>query len=193
MRNMMHELKTPITKGLFIAESVSGEEEKRVLVSVFERMNEIINELAEVEKLSSDTIILNKEEIFFSTLYHDALRLMMTDGENIKTEIDDFKLFADRTLFAIVLKNLLDNAMKFCHDFAPLLKADKERIEIISCGSALSLPLESYTEPFFQKEKSERGFGLGLYIVKTILEIHGFELGYERKDDKNCFFIKGFN
>lgn len=189
MRNMMHELKTPITKGMFLSETVKDEKEKELLNGVFERMNEIINELAKIEKLSASTAILDKKELFFSEIYNEAVKLLMTTKNEIKEEIEDFKLIADKALFAIVIKNLLDNAIKFSPDSGASIKADKNAIEIISSGDALALGLEAYTEPFFQKEKKERGFGLGLYIVKTILELHGLELEYKREENKNIFFI----
>lgn len=189
MRNMMHELKTPITKGMFLSEAIQDEKEKEMLGGIFERMNEIINELAKIEKLSASTAILDKKELFFSEIYNEAVKLLMTTKNEIKAEMEDFKLIADKALFAIVIKNLLDNAIKFSPDSSASIKADKNAIEIVSGGDALALGLEAYTEPFFQKEKKERGFGLGLYIVKTILELHGLELEYKREENKNIFFI----
>jgi len=48
MRNMMHELKTPLTKGRIVAEGIEDFEDKEMLIRSFERMNEIITELAQV-------------------------------------------------------------------------------------------------------------------------------------------------
>ncbi len=41
-----------------------------------------------------------------------------------------------------------------------------------------------------QEDKRSSGFGLGLYIVKTIVNLHKFSLDYEYVDGKNCFIIK---
>ncbi len=52
MRNIMHELKTPITKGRIIIETIDDDMAKRVLKNAFERMNELISDLAEVERVT---------------------------------------------------------------------------------------------------------------------------------------------
>jgi len=49
--------------------------------------------------------------------------------------------------------------------------------------------LEKYIEPFLQGEKRQSGFGLGLYIVKKILDLHRYKLKYEYKNNENIFVI----
>jgi two-component system OmpR family sensor kinase len=88
-----------------------------------------------------------------------------------------------------VLKNLLDNAMKFNTKEHIIAIANKEKIEIISYGEKLKHELDYYTEPFSQEEKRNDGFGLGLYIVKTILDLHHFNFSYYHKEGKNIFTI----
>ena len=51
MRNMMHELKTPITKAMFIAETLEDDKTRENLQRAFRRMDDIIKELATVENL----------------------------------------------------------------------------------------------------------------------------------------------
>ncbi len=65
MRNMMHELKTPITKAMFIAETLEDEKKKEMLQRAFHRMDDIIKELAMVEKLTSNNTFLYKEATSF--------------------------------------------------------------------------------------------------------------------------------
>ncbi|RLA82198.1 MAG: sensor histidine kinase, partial [Epsilonproteobacteria bacterium] len=55
MRNMMHELKTPITKGRIVVEMLEDEATKKILIRAFERMNELITELAELEKVTTQS------------------------------------------------------------------------------------------------------------------------------------------
>ena len=50
-----------------------------------------------------------------------------------------------------------------------------------------------YTDAFYQEDKRSSGFGLGLYIVKAIVNLHKFSLDYEYVDGKNCFIIKLLN
>lgn len=189
MRNMMHELKTPITKGMIIAETLPNVRDKEILQNAFERMNNIIKELSTVEKISSNILNIHKEYIDIQRLYEGTLKIMLLDTVPIKTEFASFKAHVDKELFCIVLKNLLDNAIKFNTKATVLAIANKQKVEIISYGNELKHELDYYTEPFSQEEKRSDGFGLGLYIVKTILDLHGFKFKYTHKEGKNIFTI----
>ena len=195
MRNMLHELKTPITKGRIIAESIEDVEDKEILIRAFERMNEIISNLAQIEKLTLKTQKLELKEIKLSTLVSETKKLLLVDEDNkrIKEEYKDITLNVDPNLFSIVLKNLIDNGKKFSTDKSVTIKADDKKIEIISKGEKLKEPLKYYIEPFSQGEKRQSGFGLGLYIVKKILDLHHFDFSYYYKNEKNHFVINFFH
>ena len=49
--------------------------------------------------------------------------------------------------------------------------------------------LSYYTEAFSQEEKRSDGFGLGLYIVKTIANLHGYKLEHKYEGGRNYFII----
>ena len=187
MRNMMHELKTPITKGRIVVETLKDEEDREILIRAFDRMNEIITELAQVEKITSKNIKHNIERVDFSTLVKGAKALLLDQDEQIVELYEDFELQADVRLLTVALKNLLDNGIKFSTDDKVTIKADASKIEILSQSEPLKEPLEFYIEPFSQGEKNAQGYGLGLYIVKSILEIHRYTLTYYY-DGKNSIF-----
>lgn len=189
MRNMMHELKTPITKAMFIAETLENEKTRENLQRAFKRMDDIIKELATVEKLTSKNTMIYKEENSFLNIYNRTLEIMMINPINLTTQIEDFDFKVDNSMMPIALKNLIDNGIKFSPNKKAIIKANKEKIEIISLGEQLKHELSYYTEAFSQEEKRSDGFGLGLYIVKTIVNLHGYKLEYKYEDGKNYFII----
>lgn len=190
MRNMMHELKTPITKGRIVVESIDDETIKGILVRAFERMNELISELAQVERVTTR----NFEPIMASTTLQEVVgasqHLLMADRGKVSVEIDDLALHTDGKLLALAIKNLLDNGIKYSTDRQVLLRTvDDKRIEIVSKGEQLNHPLSYYTEPFSQEEKRSSGFGLGLYIVYSVLKKLGYKLAYRYEEGENIFEI----
>lgn len=113
MRNMMHELKTPITKAMFIAETLEDEKKRDMLQRAFHRMDDIIKELAMVEKLTSNNTFVYKELTSFFKIYTRTIDITMISADKITTKINDFKLKADSAMLSVALKNLIDNAIKF--------------------------------------------------------------------------------
>ena len=89
----------------------------------------------------------------------------------------------------IVVKNLLDNAVKYGKN--PDISVKEKSLIISSDGEPLPYPLEHYTEPFRQEYGEERreGFGLGLYIVSEILARSNMELHYVHKNGRNMFIV----
>lgn len=189
MRNLMHELKTPITKGRIMVEMLEDESTKKVLVRAFERMNELISELAEIERVTTQSFEPSFEYVMLSEIVKEAQDLLMTQRSCINVEIKDMALTTDKKLMVLVVKNLIDNGMKYGKEKCVLVQTDQNIIEVISKGDSLKEPLSYYTEPFSQAEKRSSGFGLGLYIVHSILEKLGYRLEYEHDEGKNIFMI----
>jgi len=190
MRNMMHELKTPITKARIIAESIEDIEDKDILIGSFERMNEIITNLAKVEKFTSQCIPFHPKSVSLKKLIKKASELLMLKDDTVIVDFSDFKVNVDEEYFTVVLKNLIDNGIKFSLDKKVTIKADGKKIEIISKGEPLKYPLSYYIEPFSQDQKRSSGFGLGLYIVKSILDRHDMGFDYRHSKGMNIFEIK---
>jgi len=189
MRNMMHELKTPITKGRIVVEMLEDEETKKVLVRAFERMNELISELAELERVTTQSFEPEFEYVMLGEIVYEAQELLLSQKVSVEIAISDMALTTDKKLMALVLKNLLDNGIKYGNTRHVLLRTNHGIIEVVSQGERLKHPLSYYTEPFSQAEKRSSGFGLGLYIVHSILEKLGYRLGYTHQDGKNIFML----
>ena len=118
-----------------------------------------------------------------------AKKLLLCDGDCIVKAYNNFRITVDPDHFALVLKNLIDNAVKFSPDHKATIRATPKKIEVLSKGEPLKHPLSYYTEPFSQEEKKNDGFGLGLYIVNAILNIHGARFSYRYEKENNIFEI----
>ncbi len=191
LRNIMHELKTPIMKGKLALEMIEETQYKRVLENVFARQENLIEEFARIEKLSANELKLDIKRYNLEDIIDFAVDLIEDKEENIEKEILPMKIDADFELFGICLKNLLDNAVNYSHNSKAFIKNDKESITIFSKGERLKYPLEEYLKPCQIAEKREYkgGLGFGLYITLNIVKLHGFELEYEYEDSINYFKI----
>ncbi|TET86988.1 MAG: HAMP domain-containing histidine kinase [Sulfurovum sp.] len=190
MRNLMHELKTPITKGRIVVEMLEDESTKKILVRAFERMNELISELAEIERVTTQSFEPNFEYVMLEEVVQKSQDLLMGESGCVKLEVENRALTTDVKLMALAIKNLLDNGLKYGQRKCVMLRTNGQVIEVVSEGDPLQHPLSYYTEPFSQEEKRSSGFGLGLYIVHSILEKLGYQLGYRHEEGKNIFMIE---
>ncbi len=190
MRNLMHELKTPITKGRIIVEMLEDESTKKILVRAFERMNELISELAEIERVTTQSFEPDFEYVMLEEVVQKSQDLLMAESSCVKLEVENRALTTDVKLMALAIKNLLDNGIKYSQKKCVMLRTNGQVIEVVSEGDPLQHPLSYYTEPFSQEEKRSSGFGLGLYIVHSILEKLGYQLGYRHEEGKNIFMIE---
>jgi two-component system OmpR family sensor kinase len=189
LRAIMHELKTPIAKGRLMSEMLADEKSKARLHSIFERLNLLIDEFAKIEKITSKNFELHMHAYKMSDLLEASIDMLMIENPArlITVEIKkDYIVKVDFELFTLVIKNLLDNAIKYSTDKHVLVIIDEDKIEIINKGEALSEALENYFKPFHTSKSS---LGLGIYIVKSILDIHQMELVYEHKEGMNLFMI----
>lgn len=190
MRNLMHELKTPITKGRIVVEMIEDESTKKILIRAFERMNELISELAQLERVTMQSFEPNFEYVMIDEVIQESQKLLMAVKGSVTIDVQNRALTTDVKLFSLALKNLLDNGIKYSKNKHVDLRSTGHCLEISSQGEELLHPLAYYIEPFSQEEKRSSGFGLGLYIVHSILEKLGCKLGYKYVEGNNIFIIE---
>lgn len=197
LRSIMHELKTPITKGRITAEMLEDSVYKQRLCNVFERLNSLIDEFAKIEELSSRNYCLNKQNYALKEILHHVFGMLLLDQMQIHELFilpsEDFTLRCDFDMLTLAIKNLLDNALKYKSKGKVELRITAENLEVVNFGPPLPYSLKDHAKPFFKDEKSNKngGLGLGIYIVKSTLESQGLVLDYTHSNDKNIFTIKG--
>ena len=193
LRTIMHELKTPIGKGRLITEMVDDETQKVRLVNVFERLEILINEFAKIEQLLSKSYSLNYQDYHFSLILEQVKDMSMLDNwdELISTDIEcDAVINVDFGLFALAIKNLIDNALKYSSDKKVRIICDENKVSVANRGAALAKSFEHYKQAFIRnKDEKATGMGLGLYIIDKICELHKFRFEYNYSDGTHYFSI----
>ena len=192
LRNIMHELKTPITKGKLITDMYDDCERKHILIRVFQRLEYLLSEFSKIEELTSGKINLKKGDYPAYDLIEQAFDILLIDNDKIDI-LDNFELFlnVDFELFSIALKNLIDNAILYNTNGNPEIFIEKDFIKIVNKGDKLKKDIEEYFKPFnHEYEDASSGLGLGLYISNNIIKIHNFKLVYEYINNHHIFIIK---
>ena len=193
LRTIMHELKTPIGKGRLITEMLEDETQKVRLVNVFERLEILINEFAKIEQLLSKSYSLNYQDYHFSLILEQVRDMSMLDNwdELISENIEcDAVINVDFGLFALAIKNLIDNALKYSADKKVAVICDENKISVANRGAALAKSFEHYKQAFIRnKDEKATGMGLGLYIIDKICELHKFRFEYNYSDGTHYFSI----
>ena len=191
LRNIMHELKTPITKGLIAAQMIEKSKNQERLISVFRKLENLINELAAIEQITSKIGLANKTPCLMRDLIDEAIDIAMVEKEHVGiSELDEVRVMVDFKLFSVAIKNMIDNGIKYSTDKHVNVVVCKDHMKFITQGEKLKNDLNFYIQPFIKGEDAQKSFGLGLYIVSNILEAHGLKFGYEYKNGMNVFIFE---
>lgn len=210
--NVSHELKTPMTSiAGFIDGILDGtippEDEKkylRIVSSEVQRLSRMVVSMLNLSKIEAGEIAINLQKYdigkqIFETLLSFEKRI---DEGNITIEgfenMGAVSIIADKDLLQQVLYNLLDNAIKFTPESGTInifAENDTEKTTVIIRNSGHGISPEEIDrifERFYKVDKSRsydtKGVGLGLYIVKTVINMHDGEISADSKLDEYTEF-----
>lgn len=189
LRNILHELKTPIMKGLMLCDAI--EPDAKRLKLIFFKMNYLLDEVVKMERFSSGEWALNRRSYRVVDILDHARDILLCEKESFDLIVSDDSpvLFVDFELFAVALKNLIDNAFKYSST-RPKVLVSTSSITVCSHGDRLDEKMLDFTKAFNREyENSMQGLGLGLYVTNAITQKHGFVLKYAFVDGQNCFEI----
>jgi len=208
--NASHELKTPISVLRGIVETLLEEEEdqrkRRFLEKALrriEQMQNLVEDLLTLTKLESGREKLNLSEFKLRELVEEVYDSL--EQEFVKREVsfenlvsEDFKMFADRQKLFLLLRNLIDNAVKYNKRGGKVWvrakkEGNKQILEVEDTG--IGIPPEHVPfifERFYRVDKGRSremgGTGLGLSIVKHIVFLHGGEIMVHSKPGEGSRF-----
>jgi len=169
-----------------------------------EFMLNLVNDLLNVSKIESGKIQLNYSNVEMIDFVDRIVRLnsKLAEDKNIKIKLSsDLKTFVtalDKNKIEQVITNLLTNAIKFSHQNTTItIKISKESahttVQVIDQGLGIKQEdCEKLFQPFqktsTQSTRNEKSTGLGLYIVKRIVEAHKGKIWVESKVGEGSAF-----
>ena len=190
LRNIMHELKTPIAKGTIATQMLKTPKQRDRFCSIFGRLESLVAEFALIEEVTS---ISNKDdfkEYRLIDIVDEAIDMAMLDKSGIIIDIDESaKLVVNYRLYTTAIKNMIDNGIKYSTDAHVKIISINDELCFESKGECLSEPLHYYIEPFTKDNPSKNSFGLGLYLVDSILKAHDKILAHEYVNGQNRFIF----
>lgn len=213
---VIHDLKSPLAAILGLAEIFIrvlspnlNENQKDVIRKIKTHTQfalELVEDLLEIENLNTGTLKINKEQISLKQIVESSVQGHQIRAEEKNIELSctvhrDIILLADERRIKQVLNNLISNSLKFSHaDTTVRVMTDdnngKAYIKIIDQGVGIKPEeMEKLFQPFAQISSQptadEKSTGLGLSIVKKIIDLHDGHIYVESEDGQgSCFTIE---
>ncbi len=194
--NMTHEIKTPVAVAYSAADSMlryydqSDEARNRQFLKIIMQRLSFLSGMIEnilsmsMERFKSMELELSRFEL--KPMVEEVTEMIKLKADKpVKIEVDipdGLSVTADALHFGNVLSNLLDNAVKYSGDsVAIIIKADSDSITVADNGIGIKKEnLPFIFDKFYRVSSGDRyetsGYGLGLFYVKQIIELHGWEI-----------------
>ena len=198
--NISHDLRTPLTmiKGYSeIMRDLPGEnnaENAQVIIDETTRLSELVSDLLDLSKLQAGTKKLEREVFDLTVLTQETMlrydALIRHNGYRILFISDgEAKVSADRSMILQVIYNLINNAVNYTGESLRVrvrikLFEDRVRLSVADDGEGIAADqLDNIWDRYYRVDKVHNraviGSGLGLSIVKGVLEAHGAQYGVE--------------
>lgn len=196
-----HELKTPITilkaqseNMLYkIGDFADRDKYLQENLIVLDNLEKLVKEIILIAKINANDIEQSYEKIRLMTMIQSCIKTILPLAQEKEIEIEnriesDIQLYVNERLFKKVLSNIILNAVQYSPPEEKVIVRlnDEKYLQIINTGVSIDNPDDIF-QPFFRVEKSRNkatgGSGLGLYIVKMLLELH--KMDYQIKNIKS--------
>ncbi len=196
-----HEFRNPIAAIMGYSQTLKDDEDIPAGLRL-KFLGKIYNNGEKIEELLSRLLLWNRFESGKQKLHlskFDLKPLAIDIAQNLKDKYktreivvtgDALVVKSDKALIEIVIKNLVENALKYSDEVIKIELIKKE-IRIIDFGVGISKEnIEKVTKKFFRTEEHswDNSMGLGLAIVKQILKLHNTTLRIQSEEDKGSVF-----
>lgn len=208
INNMTHEFKTPLSSILIasnylIKQDIIKSDEKLekytdIIITQSNKLNQHIEKILNVAKTDNSSLVLDKKTFFIIPIIEAVIGNIQLKYPVADIQIDnqsaDYKIEADEFHFTNLVYNLIDNSIKYCES------EPKIRIQLSDTNQGLimefidnGIGISSKNIPFIfdkfyripgSKSNEVNGFGLGLYYVKKICNLHHWKINAASNSDK---------
>ncbi len=167
-----------------------------------ENMTNMINGFLNIARLDAGKMVLNRAhfslKMLFAELQEEVLHTVQSHYIMFEASADVF-LYADREKIAQVIFNLVGNAVKY----SPVASridlryniVDRDRLEILVADQGMGIAADDQEKIFerYHRVKSSKmgsiaGFGIGLYLCREIMALHGGTIAVQKSDEQGTIF-----
>ena len=201
--NMAHEIQTPLSiirskTEVLISDEKVMEEQSPVIKSIYKEINHLsrlgntLNLLTKIENGEYNNTLQFKTKPYLLQHIESVKEMYHLKGFKLKVDLHPgHSLSIDPILFDIIIKNLLNNALKHGESDHPIEIVTTEKAFSV-CNRSNDLPLneEHIFKRFAGNNKQKSSLGLGLALVKRICDLNGLLIHYSHYQNKHCFQIK---
>lgn len=206
--NMTHELKTPVAiaysanDALLNYDTANDPQKKVTYLNIankqLKRLGELVENILAMSMERRKTMKLKPETVLLRPFVEEiaiAQRMRGEKGITISINVDeDVSIKADKTHLSNILNNLIDNAIKYSGDSVAITISGNEK-EISVADNGIGIPAKSipylfnkfYRVPHGNRQ-DVRGYGIGLYYVKSILDKMGWDIDVRSKEREGSVF-----
>ncbi|MGZ3728746.1 MAG: ATP-binding protein [Bdellovibrionota bacterium] len=209
---MSHDLKTPIAKVQALTERLAREahsltDDQRGILDSIQRSNDELSQyilsILNFQRIESQELKLNRKNHDINLMVEDVLSRLQTlahdRGVTMEQELEPmFPVEFDEQLIRQVLNNLVDNSIKYNKPGTRVVVRTKDlgdSVEVTVEDNGVGIEKEQMKRLFKKFSRSEKGTservkgtGLGLYLAKYFIELHGGQIGAESEPGRGTTF-----
>jgi signal transduction histidine kinase len=159
-----------------------------------EKLSHLVSQLLDIARIQSGRLSIEKQEVCVSNIVRelvDAARVHTTQ-HSFNVKVEETMADVDPLRIEQVIANLLDNAVKYSPDGGQIdvevSQPDRRTIEVSVRDHGIGIPVDSRERIFDRFNQAHlrshvSGMGLGLYISRQIVELHGGQIEVESPGD----------